>query len=118
MSVSSHGALTGMYESSHTDTSGALIRSVSRTCQECGERGVMEGRLCGRLVDVADPRLAGAQVTAAYRFAFDASEDGGRGALQGTVEGLAVRNCAVEAMHPLRGGGYRCEPTYRRPSHR
>lgn len=73
---------------------GTHRKPVFEACQECGERGVMEGRLCGRLVDAADPRLAGAQVTAAYRFAFDASEDGGRGAFQGTVEGLVVRNCA------------------------
>jgi hypothetical protein len=63
-------------------------------CQECGDRGVMEGRLCGRLVRVADPALAGAQVTAAYRFAFDPGEKGGEGGLQGTIEGLVVRNCA------------------------
>ena len=64
-----------------------------KACQECGDRGVMEGRLCGRLVRAADPALTGAQVTAAYRFAFDAGERGGEGALQGTVEGLVVRNC-------------------------
>lgn len=63
-------------------------------CQECREVGVMEGRLCGRLVRAADPRLVGAQVTAAYRFAFDANEKGGEGAVRGTLEGLVVRNCA------------------------
>jgi hypothetical protein len=62
-------------------------------CQRCDERGVMEGRLCGRLVRAADPAMAGAQVTAAYRFAFDPSEKGGEGALVGTLEGLLVRNC-------------------------
>lgn len=65
-----------------------------RRCQHCDDRGVMEGRLCGRLVEAADPALVGAQVTAAYRFAFDAGEEGGRGALRGTIEGLLVRNCA------------------------
>jgi hypothetical protein len=67
---------------------------VFRRCQRCDDRGVMEGRLCGRLVEAADPALVGAQVTAAYRFAFDAGEAGGQGALQGTIEGLVVRNCA------------------------
>lgn len=28
-------------------------------CQRCDERGVMEGRLCGRIVCPTDPRLAG-----------------------------------------------------------
>jgi hypothetical protein len=63
-------------------------------CQECADWGVMEGRLCGRLVRAADPALVGAQITAAYRLAFDAGERGGEGALQGTIEGLVVRNCA------------------------
>ena len=63
-------------------------------CQKCGDLGVMEGRLCGRLVDAADPGLARAQVTAAYRFAFGADDKGGEGRLQGTIEGLVVRNCA------------------------
>lgn len=63
-------------------------------CQKCGELGVMEGRLCGRLVRAADPKLAGAQVTAAYRFRFDPSEKGGEGGLAGTIEGLVVRTCA------------------------
>ena len=54
----------------------------------------MEGRLCGRLVRATDRALTGAQVTAAYRFAFDPSEKGGEGGLQGTFEGLVVRNCA------------------------
>lgn len=63
-------------------------------CQECGEVGVMEGRLCGRLVRATDPALVGAQVTAAYRLAFEPSEKGGEGGLRGTLEGLVVRNCA------------------------
>ena len=63
-------------------------------CQECGDRGVMEGRLCGRLVDAADRALAGTQVTAAYRFAFEPQETDGDSRLRGTVEGLVVRNCA------------------------
>ena len=65
-----------------------------KACQRCGDRGVMEGRLCGRLVRAADPALVGAQVTAAYRLAFDPTEKGGEGALVGTLEGLVVRNCA------------------------
>ncbi len=62
-------------------------------CQECGEIGVMEGQLCGRVVRAKDPALRGAQVTAAYRFAFEPSDRGGEGGLAGTIEGVLVRNC-------------------------
>ena len=41
-----------------------------KDCQQCGDTGLMEARLCGRLA-TADPALVGAQVTAAYRFAYD-----------------------------------------------
>jgi len=62
-------------------------------CQKCGDVGVMEGRLCGRLVRASDPALIGAQVTAMYRFAFEPSEKGGEGSLRGTIEGVVVRSC-------------------------
>ena len=66
-------------------------------CQKCGDTGVMEGRLCGRLLRAAEPRLAGAEVVAAYRLRFDSSREGGRGGVRGTLEGLVVRACAPEA---------------------
>lgn len=81
------GRLSGM------TNEGTHREPAFKGCQECGERGVMEGRLCGRLVRTNDPKLAGAQVTAAYRFAFDPTEKGGEGALRGTIEGLVVRSC-------------------------
>ena len=65
-------------------------------CQKCSDVGVMEGRLCGRLVRPADEKLAGIQVTAAYRFRFDSSTDGGHGALVGTIEGLLIRTCGCD----------------------
>jgi hypothetical protein len=64
-----------------------------RACQECDQVGVMEGRLCGRLVRAKDPELVGLQVSAAYRISFDASEQGGRGGVAGTIEGVLVRSC-------------------------
>jgi hypothetical protein len=67
-------------------------------CQRCDERGVMEGRLCGRVIRPADPRLAGAQVFAAYRLRFDPTKQGGQGAIVGTIEGLVVRTCKTD--HP------------------
>ena len=62
-------------------------------CQRCSETGGMEGRLCGRLVRSAAPRLAGAQVVAAYRLRFDSSREGALGGVRGTREGLVVRTC-------------------------
>ena len=81
------GRLSGM------TNEGTHREPAFKGCQECGERGVMEGKLCGRLVRAADPKLAGAQVTAAYRFAFEPTEKGGEGGLVGTIEGLVVRAC-------------------------
>jgi hypothetical protein len=62
-------------------------------CQRCSETGVMEGRLCGRLVRSAEPRLAGAPVVAAYRLRFESSREGALGGVRGTLEGLVVRTC-------------------------
>jgi hypothetical protein len=66
-------------------------------CQKCSETGVMEGRLCGRLVRTTEPRLAGAQVVAAYRWRFDPSREGALGGVRGTLEGLVVRPCEPRA---------------------
>jgi hypothetical protein len=71
---------------------GTHRKPAFKGCQQCGDPGVMEGRLCGWLVGASDPTLVGAQVAAAYRFAFEPSEKGGEGRLQGTIEGLVVRN--------------------------
>jgi hypothetical protein len=66
-------------------------------CQKCSETGVMEGRLCGRLVRTTEPRLAGVQVVAAYRLRFDSSREGALGGVRGTIEGLVVRTCEPTA---------------------
>ena len=65
-------------------------------CQKCGDDNVMEGRLCGRLVRPTDEKLAGIQVTAAYRIRYDSSEGGGVGGVAGTIEGLLIRTCGCE----------------------
>jgi hypothetical protein len=62
-------------------------------CQKCNETGVMEGRLCGRLVRTTEPRLSGAEVVAAYRLRFDSSREGAIGGVRGTLEGLVVQPC-------------------------
>jgi len=62
-------------------------------CQKCDARGVMEGRLCGRIQSPNHPELNGCQVTAAYRIRFDPSATGGQGAVRATVEGVILCPC-------------------------
>jgi hypothetical protein len=84
------GSLSGMTnEGTHRDP-------VFGPVQTCDERGVMEGRLCGRMVRSLDPDLVGAQVFGVYRIRFDPSADGGSGPASGTFEGVVVRECPIE----------------------
>jgi hypothetical protein len=85
--VTVQGRLAGM------TNEGTHREPAFSACQRCDERGIMEGRLCGRIVRTADPRLTGAQVAAAYRLRFDPGEDGGQSPVTGTIEGLVVRTC-------------------------
>jgi hypothetical protein len=62
-------------------------------CQRCDQKGVMEGRLCGRIQSPNHPELNGCQVTAAYRITFDPSVTGGQGAVRGTMEGVILCPC-------------------------
>ena len=67
-----------------------------KDCQKCGDKGIMEGRLCGQIVDGGQtPKLKGCQVTAAYRIKFDPSITGGDGAVIGTLEGVLICNCSA-----------------------
>ena len=88
---SSAGVVTG--ELRGMTNEGTHREPAFDACQRCDERGVLEGRLCGTLVKPRDRRLAGAQVTAAYRIRFDPNEKGGEGAVAGTLEGVVVRYC-------------------------
>ena len=62
-------------------------------CQKCDEKGVMEGRLCGRIQSATHAQLNGCQVTAAYRIRSDPSATGGQGAVRATVEGVILCSC-------------------------
>jgi hypothetical protein len=64
-----------------------------KDCQRCNELGVLEGRLCGQVVQTRSPALKGCQVIAAYRIRFDPSTQGGSGAVRGTLEGVIVCPC-------------------------
>lgn len=65
---------------------------VFEPVQRCDSRGYMEGRFCGQ-VRAAEPRLNGSQVTGVYRLRFDPTQQGGSGGVQGTVEGVVLRDC-------------------------
>ena len=62
-------------------------------CQKCGDRGIMEGKLCGEVVDAGDSRLKGCKVIAAYRIKFDHSVGFISTAAVGTIEGVVVCFC-------------------------
>jgi hypothetical protein len=72
---------------------GTHRQPVFQNCQTCDTRGVMEGRLCGKITQ-GPKHLKGCQVFGAYRFKFDATQNtGGAGAIQGTFEGLVICRC-------------------------
>jgi hypothetical protein len=62
-------------------------------CQTCDAHGVMEGRLCGRLIAFNLPAISGCQLIAAYRIKFDPSTTGGTGAVVGVIEGMVICPC-------------------------
>jgi hypothetical protein len=68
-------------------------RPPIKVCQKCNDVGIMEGRLCGQVTEAGSTRLKGCRVLAAYRIRFDASIQGGSGAVVGTLEGVIVCPC-------------------------
>lgn len=68
-------------------------RRPIKDCQKCEDRGIMEGKLCGQVVEAGNSKLKGCQVIAAYRIKFDPSVKGGSGAVVGTIEGVIVCFC-------------------------
>jgi hypothetical protein len=62
-------------------------------CQRCHDPGWMEGRLCGAIVNAADPELVGCQVVGTYRLKLDGSFSDPVAAVHGTIEGLVVCDC-------------------------
>jgi hypothetical protein len=68
-------------------------REPIKACQKCSDRGIMEGRLCGQVVNGGRTKLKGCQVIAAYRLKFDPSVKGGSGAVYGVIEGVIVCSC-------------------------
>ncbi|MEL6983257.1 MAG: hypothetical protein AAFO29_12605 [Actinomycetota bacterium] len=75
---------------------GTHRRPVFDDCQQCDERGVMEGRLCGRIVEADREELIGCRVVAAYRIRFDPSESFQDTGVTGVIEGMVVCPCGWE----------------------
>jgi hypothetical protein len=66
---------------------------VFKECQNCDDIGVMEGRLCGQVVESKDRSLGQCQIVAAYRIKFKPS-DGGNMKFEGaTLEGIISCLC-------------------------
>ncbi len=87
------GSLSGM------TNVGTHRNPVFDDCQTCDERGVLEGRLVGRVVRARDERLVGCCLTAVYRMrfepnpAFDPEVTPGQPNIHGTLEGVIVCPC-------------------------
>jgi hypothetical protein len=64
-----------------------------KSCQKCSDLGIMEGRLCGQVIQARESKLKGCQVIADYRIKFDPSIKGGVGSVVGTIEGVIVCFC-------------------------
>lgn len=64
-----------------------------KNCQRCSDRGIMEGKLCGEVVEAGNSKLKGCQVIAAYRIKFDPSVGFISTAVVGTIEGVLVCFC-------------------------
>jgi len=69
-------------------------RPPIKACQKCNDLGIMEGRLCGQVVEPGHTKLKGCQIVAAYRIKFDPSVTGGQGGVVGTLEGVLICSCA------------------------
>jgi hypothetical protein len=66
---------------------------VFRDCQRCDERGVMEGRICGRVIKTEVEGLKECQLFGSYRISFDSSVGGGSGAVSGVIEAVLICPC-------------------------
>jgi hypothetical protein len=82
------GTLSGM------TNAGILREPFEPACERCDQRGVMTGRLCGFIRRApTSPRLRGCEVFGVYRIQFEPNEEGGQGAVRGTIEGVVVCRC-------------------------
>jgi hypothetical protein len=63
-------------------------------CQKCDTRGVMEGRLCGQVVETQNPELKDCHIVGSYRIKFDPSVGGGAGqTVSAVIEAELICRC-------------------------
>jgi hypothetical protein len=62
--------------------------------QKCDQLGVMEGRICGQIMEAKNAELKGCQIFGVYRFtSFKPTPDGGKGNITGYIEGVVICPC-------------------------
>lgn len=66
---------------------------VFKECQRCDQVGVMEGRLCGQVVESKDGSLGQCQIVAAYRIKFAPLPEGTMTFQGATLEGIISCLC-------------------------
>jgi hypothetical protein len=76
-------------------TNGGLVRAApfGPGVEKCASKGILVGRLCGRVVKSENPKLAQAQIVATYRLHMTQTAKGGSGAVLGTLEGVVITPC-------------------------
>jgi hypothetical protein len=77
-------------------TNAGILRAApfADNCEKCSTPGIMIGRLCGEVVEAADPAAKAAQLVAVYRFQCrQQTPKGGQGSLIGTIEGALILPC-------------------------
>jgi hypothetical protein len=72
---------------------GTHRKPIFADCQQCDERGVMEGRICGQITETGIEELKGCQIFGAYRIRFDPTQEGGKGSVAGVIEGVLICSC-------------------------
>lgn len=86
LNIKGKGSISGM------TNVGTHRRPVFDPCQRCGERGVMEGRICIQ-IGSNKPETNGCQLFGVYRIKFDPTQSGGEGAVSGVIEGVIICPC-------------------------
>ena len=69
---------------------------VFKECQRCDDIGVMEGRLCGQVVESHDAHLNQCQIVAAYRIKFEPAPGGNMKFQGATLEGIISCLCVKQ----------------------
>jgi hypothetical protein len=72
---------------------GTHRKPIFADCQQCDDRGVMEGRICGQIIETSKAELKGCQIFGSYRIRFEPTQEGGKGDVAGVIEGVLICSC-------------------------